>query len=421
LSTESVRSEIDTLLRRPAPWSFPPLLEAQYRARNNVARRGTLMVAMALAAIVVLAGLGTDLLAGTPVFSATMMPRIGAALLCLVASFMLYRVRQAWHETLLLAVPTLGVLAVLQLTTELIMAHNPAYAQYLDRATLGEAIGIAALLLLPPWRFVSVLVTGALAILALPVLALLAPHAPPARPHLGALAVADGALLLALIMAMRIEAAQRTIFLHVMRNELSGMALDQANAEVLRLSTTDGLTGFANRRHFDAELARLWRDRGRSDVGIALIEVDAFGDYIERAGPAEADNTLREVARALATGLRQDWDRPGRWQDAAFAAVLPGVDREELFVIGERLRQSVAQLAIPHPGQLGRFVSISVGLAWCSSASGHMTAAQVLQDADAALFAAKSLGMNRVVLAGDTAIRGVAPQPELPRYEKGVW
>lgn len=421
MSTESLQSDIDSLLRRPSASPFPPLLEAQYRVRNNTVRRGWLMAAMAAAGAAVIAGLGPDWLAGRPVFDEAVMPRVGAALLCLLAALLLPRMRQAWQETLLLCLPILGALVVAQLDTEVGVAHDPAYVQYIDRATLGEAICTIALLLLPPWRLGSVLVTAGFAILALPLLAILPPNAPPPRPHLGALVLADGALVLAMLVATRIEAARRTIFLHVMRNELAGVALDQANAELLRLSTTDALTGFANRRHFDAELQRLWRDRGRADAGLALIEIDAFSDYIERAGPAEADVALREIARALATGLRQDWDKPGRWQDAAFAALLPSVEREQLYVIGERLRQAVARLAIQHPDQPGRFLSISVGLAWCSGASGHITAAQVLADADAALFAAKSLGSNRVVLAGDTMLRNVPLMLEPPKYEKGTW
>jgi diguanylate cyclase (GGDEF)-like protein len=421
LSTETLRSEIDTELRRPSPWAFPPLLEAQYRARNNMTRRGRLMAAMAIAGAVVVAGLGPDWLAGAAVFKPAMMPRIGVALAFLLAALALHRVRQVWLETLLVWVPTLAALGVIQFADDLAMAHDATYVQYFDRVTLGAAIGVMALLLLPTWRFSAVLVTAGSAALALPLLSVLMPHAPPPARQLTPMALAEGLLLLTMVVAMRMETARRTLFLHALRGELSGVALDQANAEVLRLSTTDTLTGFANRRHFDAEIARLWRDRGRTDIGLALIEIDGFSDYIERAGSAEADNTLREISRVVGTGLRQDWDRPGRWQDAAFAALLPSVGREELYLVGERLRQAVAQLAIPYPGQPGRFVSISVGLAWCAGASGHMTAAQALQDADAALFAAKSLGSNKVVLAGDTSVRTSAPAVEAAPYQRGSW
>jgi len=414
LSTASLRAEIDTELKRPSPWAFSALLENQYRARNNVVRRLWLSAAMAVAAFAVLAGLVFDWRAGPPVFEAALGPRAGAALVCVLAALALYRVRQTWLEVLLLLVPVLAVLVVLQLATELALAYDPGYAQVLDRSTLAAAIGLAALMILPHWRFPTVLITGLASAIALPVLAVLPPQAAPARPHLIALALAVGVLLLTIYEAMRQEKARRALFLHVVRHELSGEALDQANAELLRLSTTDLLTGFANRRHFDAEVARMWRDRGRANIGIALIEIDSFSDYIERTGSTEADHTLREVARTVANGLRQDWDRPGRWQDAAFAAVLPGVGREELFTIGERLCEAVKQLAIPYGGEPGRFVSISVGLAWSSGATGHMTAAQVLQDADAALFAAKSLGANRVVLAGDKTLQGPAPMFEAP-------
>jgi diguanylate cyclase (GGDEF)-like protein len=407
-----LRAEIDTELQRPSPWAFSAVLENQYRGRNNVVRRRWLAAAMAVAAFVVLAGMVFDWRAGALVLDAAMGPRAGAALVCVLAAVALYRVQQTWLEVLLLAVPVLAVLVVLQLATELALARDPAYAQVLDRDTLAEAIGLAALMILPHWRFPSVLVTGVLSAIALPVLAIVPPHAAPARPHLGALVISVGVLLVTIYEAWRNETARRALFLHVVRHELSGEALNQANAELLRLSTTDLLTGFANRRHFDAEVARLWRDRGRTNIGIALIEIDSFSDYIEHAGPTEADHTLREVARTVANGLRQDWDRPGRWQDAAFAALLPGVGREELFTIGERLCHSVRQLAIPYGGQPGRFVTISVGLAWSSGTTGNMTAAQVLQDADAALFAAKSLGSNRVVLAGDKTMQGPPPMIE---------
>jgi len=99
--------------------------------------------------------------------------------------------------------------------------------------------------------------------------------------------------------------------------------------------------------------------------------------------------------------LRQDWDRAARWGDTSFGALLPGVDRDGLREIGERLRQAVAQMAVPYPGTPGRFVTASVGLAWCGSSSGHIQAEQMRRDADAALYAAKTLGPNRVVLAGD--------------------
>jgi diguanylate cyclase (GGDEF)-like protein len=409
-----LRAEIDTELKRPSPWAFSAVLENQYRSRNNIVRRGWLSVAMAIAAFAVLLGVIFDLRAGLPVFDAALGPRAGAALVCLLAALALYRVRQTWLEVLLLAVPVLAVLVVWQLTTELALARDPAYAQVLDRGTLIEALGLAALMLLPHWRFPSVLVTGVLSAIALPVLAVVPPQAAPVRPHLVALALAVCVILVTIYESMQQEKARRALFLHVVRHELSGEALDQANAELLRLSTTDLLTGFANRRHFDAEVARMWRDRGRTNIGIALIEIDSFSDYIEHAGSTEADHTLREVARTVSNGLRQDWDRPGRWQDAAFAAMLPGVGREELYTIGQRLCEAVRQLAIPYVGEPGRFVSISVGLAWSSGATGHMTAAHVLQDADAALFAAKSLGTNRVVLAGDKTTQGPAPMFEAP-------
>jgi diguanylate cyclase (GGDEF)-like protein len=129
--------------------------------------------------------------------------------------------------------------------------------------------------------------------------------------------------------------------------------------------------------------------------------VDDFADYMANAGPAEADGLLRDMARVVAGCLRQDWDRAARWGDTSFGALLPGVDQDGLREIGERLRHAVAQMAVPYPGEPGRFVTASVGLAWCGPSSGYIQAEQMRRDADAALYAAKTLGPNRVVLAGD--------------------
>jgi diguanylate cyclase (GGDEF)-like protein len=374
------------------------MLEAQYYARNDQARRGLLMAAMAVAAAAVLGGLVTDLIAGPAVFQLGLIWRLPVVLACLLSGLVLYRVRRTWQEALLMALPMLSGLVVTQVMAEVAVLHDPANAAYVDRAAVAASIGVAAILTLAPWRFAVTLTATVFAMIAYPAVAF---YYDPIKPHLVELTFGETVLLLALILARRAETARRTIFLHTLRCELAGMALSQANAEVVRLSTTDTLTGLANRRHFDAEIARLWRDRGRTDMGMALIEVDDFADYMANAGPAEADGLLRDMARVVAGCLRQDWDRAARWGDTSFGALLPGVDQDGLREIGERLRHAVAQMAVPYPGEPGRFVTASVGLAWCGPSSGYIQAEQMRRDADAALYAAKTLGPNRVVLAGD--------------------
>ena len=86
--------------------------------------------------------------------------------------------------------------------------------------------------------------------------------------------------------------------------------LAAANAELQRLSTTDGLTGLTNRRHFDAVLAERWRDAARmgSNLAIAMVDIDHFKAYNDHYGHRGGDLCLQQVAAALASGRRSESD-----------------------------------------------------------------------------------------------------------------
>jgi len=77
-------------------------------------------------------------------------------------------------------------------------------------------------------------------------------------------------------------------------------------------------------------------------------------------------------------------------------------------------------MAVSYPGTPGRFVTASVGLAWCPSSAGHVEAEQMRRDADAALFAAKTMGSNRVVLAGEGP-RVMGPILDVRPYQASGW
>ncbi|MEJ0045862.1 MAG: GGDEF domain-containing protein [Rhodospirillales bacterium] len=170
------------------------------------------------------------------------------------------------------------------------------------------------------------------------------------------------------------------------------------NAELLRLSTTDALTGLANRRHFESELTQMWDDRRAQDLGVALIDVDNFKSFNDSAGHAAGDAALRQVAQALADALRDERDRAARYGGEEFVVLLPGVSRQDMAAMGERLRSAVSALAIEHPGQPGRVVSVSIGLAWCAASQRGGSTEDLLRDADRALYDAKDAGRNCVML-----------------------
>jgi diguanylate cyclase (GGDEF)-like protein len=186
-------------------------------------------------------------------------------------------------------------------------------------------------------------------------------------------------------------------------------ALEEANGRLETLSITDPLTGLANRRRFAEVLEAEWtRARAGGDViALALIDVDHFKLYNDRYGHVAGDACLRLVASALSDGVRGS-DLLARYGGEEFAVILPGADRRAVRQVAERLRTLVAARREPHAGTPAGAVTISVGAAAVSPGP-HLSAEQLIEAADAALYEAKRSGRNRVRIG--TAEPGQAPMP----------
>jgi PleD family two-component response regulator len=98
--------------------------------------------------------------------------------------------------------------------------------------------------------------------------------------------------------------------------------LDDANRELTRLSSVDGLTGIANRRHFDDTLLREWRRAARSKGRLALLaaDVDFFKRFNDGYGHQAGDECLKAVAGALASVLKRPSDLVARYGGEEFFA-----------------------------------------------------------------------------------------------------
>src|SRR5262249_32412133 len=133
-----------------------------------------------------------------------------------------------------------------------------------------------------------------------------------------------------------------------------------------RLATHDGLTGIANRRSFDLELAHEWRRaaRGRHWISLALADVDHFKGFNDLFGHAAGDDCLKAVARAVAGACRRPGDRAHRYRGEEFALMLPETDPEGARDLVRRLLARVQALAIDYPASsCAPHVTISVGIA----------------------------------------------------------
>lgn len=175
--------------------------------------------------------------------------------------------------------------------------------------------------------------------------------------------------------------------------------LDEANRELTRLSSVDGLTGIANRRQFDDSLQREWLRGIRTAAPLSLLmcDVDFFKQYNDLYGHQAGDECLCRVGHVLKEGARRPADMAARYGGEEFAVVLPDTDLEGALRVGEELRQGVETLAIPHDGaELGR-VSISIGAACAIPSREQGSAGYLLGEADKALYRAKQAGRNRVL------------------------
>ncbi len=176
--------------------------------------------------------------------------------------------------------------------------------------------------------------------------------------------------------------------------------LEEANRKLATLSITDGLTGLANRRHFDevlrAECARV--ARLGQPLAVVMLDVDHFKTFNDRYGHQAGDACLARVAHALAAGTRRAGDLTARYGGEEFSIVLPNTGADEARDIGEALRAAIEALHIDHAGAAPGQVTISVGIAvQPGRAAGDPDT--LMRLADAALYRAKAAGRNCVVLS----------------------
>lgn len=170
------------------------------------------------------------------------------------------------------------------------------------------------------------------------------------------------------------------------------------------LGSTDALTGLPNRRALEHQLAVLAKDaRERGEpLLVALVDIDHFKRVNDVEGHACGDEVLREVARRLRSAVRPG-QLLGRWGGEEFVALAPGLTGEQARRFAEQLRTLVGWEPVLLPGRPALPVTVSIGVA--AAVPGDESA--LLRLADAALYAAKDAGRDRVVLApaADTAAR----------------
>jgi len=180
---------------------------------------------------------------------------------------------------------------------------------------------------------------------------------------------------------------------------LISMLKERSEAKHKAAALIDPLTGIANRRAFMAFAERMFGRSGRdkNPVSLLLFDLDHFKTINDTFGHATGDRALRIFADVLSRLLRPS-DFAGRIGGEEFAAALPGCGREAAFAIANRVRAAFQSDACCVDSQrIGATVSAGVASTSVQERSLH----DIMISADAALYQAKSLGRNRVVLADE--------------------
>ena len=169
--------------------------------------------------------------------------------------------------------------------------------------------------------------------------------------------------------------------------------LDEMNMLLFEQSATDALTGLKNRTAFDRIMKQQASRNGRSKASLALLLVDvdnckAFNTEFGRAG---GDDVLQQIAQVLKAQARA-YDYVVRYEDDAFAVVLPDTPREGAKVVAQRIQATVEALPLRR-----KSVTVSIGVAVAQAPDENTT--QIARLA-AALDKARAAGGNQVYVDG---------------------
>ncbi|RAU22983.1 hypothetical protein CU669_06295 [Paramagnetospirillum kuznetsovii] len=168
-------------------------------------------------------------------------------------------------------------------------------------------------------------------------------------------------------------------------------------AELRRMATTDVLTGVYNRRHFmtiiGTEVERAHRHP--RPVTALMLDIDHFKRINDTFGHPLGDEAIKAMANACQDAIRTV-DALGRLGGEEFAIVLPDTDLAAAMVVAERIRAAVMAISIATGKGVVEFTT-SIGVAQLCDDDGN--AEGLLSRADAALYAAKNGGRNKVVAA----------------------
>ena len=208
-----------------------------------------------------------------------------------------------------------------------------------------------------------------------------------------------------LILSYTLERGARRAWLLAQVDRLQSDALHETTERLRRLSVQDPLTSLPNRRQFESDLLRLWREgaRDRHSVGLLIVDVDFFKLYNDGYGHPEGDRCLQRLGGVLRQVADKHRSLVARLGGEEFAFLLPDADGTQVHALGQAVCQAVRDAAIEHRhSRVAPHVTVSIGAASLKPlrvADRH----QLLKVADKALYRAKTAGRDGVATVGSRA------------------
>ncbi|WP_290891732.1 diguanylate cyclase [Hoeflea sp.] len=190
-------------------------------------------------------------------------------------------------------------------------------------------------------------------------------------------------------------------FLFELRDRRRVSEQAEVNDRLECLARTDPLTGLANRRSMTETIDHLWNKgkKGPERVAMLMCDIDEFKKLNDHLGHAEGDRCLVQVAGIIQKHVRRNLDHVARYGGEEFLVILPGMSEKQALCVAERVRKKVEAASLPNPmSRVSQNVTLSIGIAVQVPNGENLSSEQLQCNADAALYRAKQLGRNRVII-----------------------
>lgn len=196
---------------------------------------------------------------------------------------------------------------------------------------------------------------------------------------------------------LELEKKTKILLKTIERQEEYKRIIEEQNRTLRELAIRDGLTGLYNHRHFqellvrEVERAKRYKDK----ICCMMMDLDYFKEVNDSHGHQYGDFVLRECTRLIADEIRSS-DILARYGGEEFVLLLPNVDLVGARQVAEKIRKKLSQHNFSQADKR-HALTISIGIC-CGNPERDLTGRDLLRYADKALYQAKEMGRNRVVV-----------------------